>query len=74
MHMNNWDKGVAPEICPCIFGTDEYSITAGAAHTDLYLLMYFTFKQERLHILGGKNMQGSHTYLQRVTDTLISGW
>ena len=21
--MNNWDESVAPEICPCIFGTES---------------------------------------------------
>ena len=35
--MNNWDKGVAPAICPGIFDTGEYSISAGAAPPDIYL-------------------------------------
>ena len=42
MYMNNWDKGVAPAICPCIFGTGEYSLSAAAAPLDLHLLMYFS--------------------------------
>ena len=24
VHMNNWDKGVAPAICPCILSAGEY--------------------------------------------------
>ena len=35
MYMNNWEKGVAPTICFCIFGTGEYSISAGAIPLDL---------------------------------------
>ena len=58
MYVNNWDKGVALAICPCIFGTGEYSILARAAPPDLYLVvMYISFYQVRLHILGGINMQ-----------------
>ena len=33
--MNNWDKGVAPAICPWILGNYEYSISAGAPPLDL---------------------------------------
>ena len=29
-------------ICPCIFGTGEYSISARATPPDLYFLMYFS--------------------------------
>ena len=36
MYINNWDKGVAPAICPCIFSTVEYLPTARAT---LYLLV-----------------------------------
>ena len=49
------EVSVAPTICPCILGTGEYSISPGAAPPDLYLLMYFSLQQERLHILGGIN-------------------
>ena len=42
MYMNNLNKGVASEICPCIFGTGEYSILVGAAPPDLYFVMYFS--------------------------------
>ena len=35
MYMNNWDKGVAPAICPRILSTCEYWISAGAAPPDL---------------------------------------
>ena len=31
MYMNNWDKGVAPAICPRILTICEYWISAGAA-------------------------------------------
>ena len=31
MNMNNWDKGVAPAICPCIFSAGEYWISDEAA-------------------------------------------
>ena len=42
---NNWDKGVAPAICPCMFSAGEYLISAGAA---LYLLVASSLKQEQL--------------------------
>ena len=41
MFMNNWDKGVAPAICPCILSAGEYWISAGAALPDPYFLMCF---------------------------------
>ena len=37
--LDSMEVGVAPAICPCIFGTGEYSISTGAARPDLYLLM-----------------------------------
>ena len=42
MYVNNWDKGVALAICPCIFGTWE-SKYAGAyswSHTYLQRVLY----------------------------------
>ena len=42
MVLDPLEVGVAPAICPCIFGTGEYSISAEAAPPDLYLLMYFS--------------------------------
>ena len=42
MVLDPLEVGVAPAICPCIFGTGEYSISAGDAPPDLYLLMYFS--------------------------------
>ena len=55
MLLDPLEVGVAPAICPCIFGTGEYSISAGAATPDLYLQMYFSLWQDRLHILRGIN-------------------
>ena len=31
LYISNWDKYLAPAICPCIFSAREYWISAGAA-------------------------------------------
>ena len=79
MYMNNWDKGVAPAICLCIYSAGDYILSAGASP---YLLVASSLQQERLHSKWGSKYAGenswSHTYLQQVLyhvmDTLISGW
>ena len=57
---------VAPAICPCIFGTIEYSISAGAA--PFYLLPSNVFKS-----LAGAPPQKSHHYIS-VINALNAGF
>ena len=42
MVLDPLEVGVAPAICPCIFGTGEYFISAGAPPPEIYLLMCFS--------------------------------
>ena len=42
IYMNNWDKGMATAVCPCIFSASEFWKSAGAAPPDFYLLMYLS--------------------------------
>ena len=76
MYMNNWDKGMAPEICPAYLVLVNIDYQPG-------LLPQTSADQWRVasskwgsKYIGGNNW--SHIYLLRVLyhvmDTLKSGW
>ena len=76
MYMNNWDKGVAPQICPSylVLGNIDYQPELLPQNSaDQWRVVCSKWGSK---YVGGNNW--SPTYLLRVLyhvmDTLISGW
>ena len=56
LYMNNWDKGVAPAICPCIFSACDIEFQPEPLSTFYCLL---ASSRSGSTISGGINMQGN---------------